>query len=156
MKFYNQILLVCKVRYPVLGFTVPLSNPQAGKPDISEPLQQWENFLVLLFCSLWVTHPVGMEFDFIMIVPLLPSCCGFFIFFECRVNFSGGLQHPPVDSCSTANCNFGAFTGGDEHTSFYSAILNQKPLSDIYVLLITTELKLDFKTQLHLHILILK
>ena len=37
--------------------------------------------LVLLFSSLWVTYPVGMEFDFIMFVPLLPSCCIFsFVF----------------------------------------------------------------------------
>ena len=35
----------------------------------SAPSQQWENFLVLLFSSLWVTHQVGMGFDFTMIVP---------------------------------------------------------------------------------------
>ena len=32
---------------------------------------------------------------------------------------------PHVDVCSTASCNFGAVTGGDER-SFYSVILNQK------------------------------
>ena len=93
MKSYNQILLVFQVRYPVLGLPVLLSNPQAGKPDMQ--LRTFTTvgdfFLVLLLCSLWVTHPVGMEFDLIMIVPLLPSCCGFVIFFEGRVNFSGGL-----------------------------------------------------------------
>ena len=35
----------------------------------SAPSQQWENFLVLLFSSLWVTHQVGMGFDFTMIGP---------------------------------------------------------------------------------------
>ena len=36
--------------------------------------------------------------------------------------FLGGIQHSPVDGCSAASCNFEALTG-DEHTSFYSAIL---------------------------------
>ena len=42
--------------------------------------------------------------------------------------FFGRSQHPPVDGCSTARCDFGAFEGGDEHMSFYSAILNQSPM----------------------------
>ena len=37
--------------------------------------------LILLFSSLWMTHPMGMEFDFIMIEPLLLSHCGFFFAF---------------------------------------------------------------------------
>ena len=41
--------------------------------------------------------------------------------------FFGRSQHPPVDGCSTARCDFGAFEGGDEHMSFYSTILNWKP-----------------------------
>ena len=70
-----------------------------------------------------------MGFDFIVIAPLLLSCCSFFfvvghgVFFF----FFGGFQCPPVYGCSTASCNFGAFAGGDEYTSFYFAILNQKP-----------------------------
>ena len=35
-------------------------------------------------------------------------------------------------SCSTASCDFGALTEGDKHTSFYSTILNQKPLSKLF------------------------
>ena len=80
--------------------------------------------LVLLFSSLWVTQLAGMGLDFIMIVPLLLSCCGFFFVFGCRVPFLDGFWHPPMDGCSTASCDFGALTGGDEHTVFYSAILN--------------------------------
>ena len=64
-----------------------------------------------------------MGFDFIMIVPLLPSCCGFFIF-GLGISFYGGFQHPAVICCSIARCNFGALTGGGEHTYFYSTILN--------------------------------
>ena len=33
--------------------------------------------LVLLFSSLWVTHPAGMRFNFIVIASLLPTCCSF-------------------------------------------------------------------------------
>ena len=29
-------------------------------------------------------------------------------------SFYGGLQSPPLDGCSTASCDFGAFTGEDE------------------------------------------
>ena len=82
--------------------------------------------MVLFFSSLWVSHPVGMGFDFIMIALLLQSCCGFFFVFGCRVSFLGRFQSPPVDGCSTASCDFGALAGGGECMTFYSAILNWK------------------------------
>ena len=69
---------------------------------------------MLLFSSLWVTPMMGMELDCIRIVPLLPShCCCFFVFGH-GVPFFGRFQHPPVDGCSTASCDFGALTGRDE------------------------------------------
>ena len=37
-----------------------------------------------------------------------------------------GFQHPPVDGCSTARCNFGVLTGEDERTSLYSTIWTEK------------------------------
>ena len=80
---------------------------------------------VLLFSSLQVTHPTGMGFDFIMIVPLLLSLCSFFVFGHV-VPLFGGFQCSPIDGCSTASCNFGALAGGDARTPFYSAILNWK------------------------------
>ena len=89
----------------------------------SEPSQQWENFFGIIVLQ-WVTHLVGMEFDFIIIAPFLPSRCGLFFIFGHGVSFFGVFQHPPVNGCSTASCNFGAFAGGDEHTAFYSIILN--------------------------------
>ena len=60
--------------------------------------------LVLLFSSLWGTHPAGVGFDFIMIVPLLPSHCGFYYVFQCGVSSFGGFQCPPVNSCSKNSC----------------------------------------------------
>ena len=81
----------------------------------------------LTFSSLWVTHLAGMGFDFIMIVvPLLPSCYSFFFVFGCGVSLFGSFQHPPVNDCSTATCDFGALAGGDEGTSFSSTILSWK------------------------------
>ena len=92
--------------------------------------------LVVLFSSSWVTYLVGVGLDFILFVPLLPSHCSFFFVFGCGVSFLGGFQHPPVDGYSTASYNFGALTGGDEHTSFCSAISNQTwMLSFLYFLL---------------------
>ena len=95
--------------------------------------------MILLFSSLWVTHLAGMGFDFIVIVPLLPSHCTFFFVFGCGVSYFSRFQHPPVNGCSTASCNLGALTGGDEHTPFYCAVLNQK--SDEVVFKITSNFK---------------
>ena len=39
----------------------------------------------------------------------------------------GRFQHPPVNGCSTASCDFGALAGRNKHLSFYSTILNRKP-----------------------------
>ena len=47
--------------------------------------------LVLLFSSLWVTHPAGMGCDFITIVPLLPYHCSFFLVFGFGISFFGGF-----------------------------------------------------------------
>ena len=60
------------------------------------------------------------------ILPLLPSCSGFFFALGCGVSFFCGIQHSPVDGCSAASCNFGVLTGEVEHTFFYSAILQYK------------------------------
>ena len=90
-KSYHQIPLALKVRY--LGHFQSLCRiPRLG----SEPSQQCEDFFILWFSSLWVTHPAVMGFDFIMIVSLLPSTCGCFFVFGCGVSFFGGF---PVSSC---------------------------------------------------------
>ena len=56
-----------------------------------------------------------MGFDFIVVVPLLTSCFSFFVFLD-GVAFFGRFQCPPVDGCLGNNCDFGALTGGNEHT----------------------------------------
>ena len=52
-----------------------------------------------------------MGFVFIIIVPLLPSSCGFFFVFGCGVSFFGRFQRLSVDACSTASCDSGALAG---------------------------------------------
>ena len=56
------------------GFPAPLSDPQAGKPDV-----EFRTFTtvqeLLWYHRLRVTRPVGMRFDFVVIVPRLPSRC---------------------------------------------------------------------------------
>ena len=108
-----------------LGIPTPFVRFLAGKPDngIQNLHNTGKTSLALLFSSLWVTHLAGIEFDFVMIAPLLPSCCSFFFVFGHGVSFLGGFQHSPIDNCSIASCCFGALAGGDEHTS-YSTILN--------------------------------
>ena len=55
-----------------------------------------------------------MEFDFIVIVPFLPSRCGFFFVSGRGVSFFGVLSCLLVHGCSTTSCNYGALTGGDD------------------------------------------
>ena len=72
-----------------------------------------------------------MGLDFIMIVTILLSHCGFCFVFGRGVSFLGGFQSPLADGCSTASCDFGAL-GGDEGTS--SMILNWKSTSGFNLL----------------------
>ena len=77
--------------------------------------------LVLLFSSLWVAHPTGIGFDFIVIAPILLFRCSVSFVFGHGCLFFGGFQHPPVGGCPIASCDFGVLTE-DECTSFYSAV----------------------------------
>ena len=124
-KACNQILLALKVRFPEVS--VPLSDPRTGKTDVRF------RTLTVVQELLWYYSPVcesptWQVWDFIMNVPLLQSLCSFFFVFGHGVSSYGGFQHPPVDGCSIASCKFDAVAGRDEPMSFYSAILNQKPM----------------------------
>ena len=71
----------------------------------------------------WSGHLTGIGFDFIVIVPLLPSCWGFSVVLGCGVSFLGGFQYLSVYGCSTTSCDFGSLAEGNERMSFYSTIL---------------------------------
>ena len=123
-KSCNQIPLTFKVRFPVNSQSLCLIPRLGSLTWGSEPSQQWENLFGLLVRQ-FVGHPpsrYGICFyrDF---TP--PTISLWFLFvFGHGVSFSGELQHPPVNGCSTASCSFGVLV--DENTSFYLAILNQK------------------------------
>ena len=74
---------VIKFHWPSRSDSLGISSPFVRSPgwDVWCWVQNLHNSgktsLVLLFCGLWVTHLVGMGFDFIMIVPLLPSSSSF-------------------------------------------------------------------------------
>ena len=76
-----------------LGVLSPFARSPGGENcGIQNIHNSVRTSLVLLFSSLLVTHPAGMGFDFIVIVPLLLSCCGFFFVFEHGASFFGGFQ----------------------------------------------------------------
>ena len=101
----------------------------------SEPSQQCEDILVLMFSSLWVTHPAGMGFDFVVICPsyLLAVASSFSLDMEylflvgSRVLLSMVVQQLVVILVLLQKARGG---GGVEHTSFYSAIFYQNPLPE--------------------------
>ena len=59
---------------------------------------------------------MGMEFNFVMIVPLLPFTEASSLSLDVGYLFFGGFQHPPVDGCSMTSCDLGVLAAGDEHT----------------------------------------
>ena len=123
-KFCDQIPLSFKVRFPVDSQSLCQISRLRSLMSGLEPLQQLENFFDMIIFQFVGCTPAGMEFDFIVFVLLLSSCCGFLFVFGCGVSFfGGGSQHPPVNGCSTASCNLCALTG-DEYMSFYAAIFN--------------------------------
>ena len=86
-KAYNQVLPALKARFPGDSRSlccVPDWESCRGVQNIHSSVRI---SVVVLFSSLWVTHLVGMRFDFIVIAPLLPSCCSFFFVFGCGVFF---------------------------------------------------------------------
>ena len=55
--------------------------PQAGSLTWGlEPSQEWEIVFDVIVLQFVGHHLTDMGFDFIMFVPLLPSCCSFFFF----------------------------------------------------------------------------
>ena len=56
-------------------------------------------------------YPASMEFD-LMIAPFLPSHCGFFLIFGCRLFFlfaDDGFQCFSANGCSAVSYDFGVY-----------------------------------------------
>ena len=86
-KSCNPILLAFKVWFS-RNSSFHFRTPRLGSLTWgSEPSLQWVNFCGISVLQ-FVSHPPSSYgFDFIVIVPLLPSHCGFSFFFECGVSF---------------------------------------------------------------------
>ena len=123
-KSYNQIPLAFKVRFP--GDPQSLYQiPRLGSLTWGSESSQWENFLGIIV--MWfVSHPPGGYGIWFYCDCALPVVLLWFLLcLWTGVSFYSGFQHPSLDGCSTASCNFGALAGGGERMSFYSVILNQ-------------------------------
>ena len=86
----SQIPLTFKVRFPgdsqSLGQISRLGSLTWGL----ELSQQCENFFGIIVLQLVSHYLSGIGFDFIVIVPLLPFCCGFSFVLGCGVSFLVG------------------------------------------------------------------
>ena len=115
-KYCNQIPLAFKVRFP--GESQSLCGiPRLGSLMWgSEPSQQWENFFGIIVLQ-FVGCPLG-GYGIWFYRDCTPTMSlQFLLVFGSRVSFFNRFQHPPVNVCSTAGCDFGALAGGDEHMS---------------------------------------
>ena len=91
-KSYNQILLALEARFPWDSQSV-CQIPRLGSLTwCSEPSQQCKKFFSITVLQSVSHPPASMGFDFIMIVPLLPSCCSFFFAFGRGVSFLVGFS----------------------------------------------------------------
>ena len=108
-------------------FLVPLLDHQAGKPDVGLRTFTTVGELLGYYCSpvsglptwqvwIWFYHDCSPHTTSLQ-----------WPFFGHGYLFCHGFQCPPGDGCSTASWNFGALTR-DKCTSFYTTILNQKPV----------------------------
>ena len=97
-----------------LGLLLP--DPQLGSLMWGSELSlQWDNLWDRVIFSLWVTHPAGMGFDYIVKVPLLPSHCGSFFIFGCRISFMVGSRvFLSIVVQQLVSCDFGAFMRGEK------------------------------------------
>ena len=78
-----SVIKSCQLSKPDSLETIP---PNAGNPGWGARCGAQKFYSCGMFSSLWVTHLACMGFDFIMIAPFLPLCCGF----GCRVSFLFG------------------------------------------------------------------
>ena len=128
-KSCNQIPLAFKVWFSG-NSSFHCRTPRLGSLTWgSEPSLQWVDLYGIIVLQ-FVSHP--------------PS--GYGIWFYCNCTpptvslqlllclwmwgiFFGEFQCLPVDDCSAVSCDSSALARGSEHTSFYSAILNQSPIN---------------------------
>ena len=111
------------------GFPGALLGPQAGKPDVGIWTFTRVGELLWYYCSPVCGSLTWQVWDFILswLCPSYHLSAASSLFLDVGYLFFGRFQCPPVDGCSIDSCDFAVFTGGNEHTFFYSTILKQEP-----------------------------
>ena len=114
-------------------FLLPLPDPQVGMPDVGLSTFNPVGGLLWYNCSPVcesLTHGYGIWFDCdcaLTTVSLrLRLCLCLWGIFFCE------FQYLPVNECPAVICDSSALLRGSEHTSFYSAILNQSTCSPTF------------------------
>ena len=117
-KSCNQIPLAFQARFH--------EDSQLGSQTWgSEPSKQWESFFGIIVLQ-FVGHPrggCGIRF-YCDCTPPGVSLQLLLCLWTWSIFLFDGLQCPPVNGYPTTSCDFGALTGGDKCTYFYSDILN--------------------------------
>ena len=150
--FHLRFFYFCSdlvVSFLLLAYSFVFSFCSCFRCNIRLFIWDFSYFLRYLVSSSWVTHPAGISFYFIEVCPLLPSRCGFFFVFGCRIYLlvSSSLCIV-VDGCSAVSCDFGVsvrrhefisclcpktillFTRGDKKW--------EKPLAAIFIRILRT------------------
>ena len=126
------------------SLTIPsaLSDLQAGKSDVRLRNFTTVGELCWYYCTPDCGSPSQWVWDLILscLHPSYHLVAASFVFGH-GLSFFGGLQYPLVNGCSTDSCDFGALAGGDEHTSFYSSILNW--MGSQYFLMLAVSFRYD-------------
>ena len=125
-KSCNQIPLAFKVWF--LEFLLPLTDPQFGKPDMRLRTFIPVSGLLWYNCSPVCESPTQWLWDLILLW-LHPS---YHLIAASLLSLDVGylfwwVPASSCDDCSAVSCDSSALARGSEHTSFYSAILNQSP-----------------------------
>ena len=115
-------------------FLLPLPHPQVGKPDMGLRTFTPVDGVLWYNCSPVCESPTQWLWDLI----LLWLCPSYHLILASPLSFDmgylfGEFQCIPVDDCSAISCDSSALTRESEHTSFYSAILNQFPTSRVFI-----------------------
>ena len=120
---YSQIPLPFKVRWP--GNSKSFVRTAGWVPwcEVQNFHNRGRSSLVFLFSS-YLLRGYGIWIHCDCTPPIMLLRLPLFLW-TWGIIF-GVFQRPPVDSCSTASCSYGA--GGDGQTSSYTTVLKQKPL----------------------------
>ena len=124
-KSFNQIPVAIKVWFSG-NSSSRCWTPRLGSLTWgSEPSLQWADFCGIIVLQ-FVSHPpngYGVWFYCDCAPPTISL--RFLLCLWMSDIFFGEFQCLPVDDCSAVSCDSSALARGSDHTSFYSAILNQ-------------------------------